>query len=108
MADGMHYSLPSAAGRASVSAYIVKRIAALVLNVFLVTIFVFVMLRMVPGDAAAAILGSEARPENVQKFKEEHGLTGSLASQYLDWAGGILTGDFGKSLRGNTSVTENF
>jgi peptide/nickel transport system permease protein len=90
------------------SAYILKRIAALVLNVFLVTIFVFVMLRAVPGDAAAAILGSEARPENVQKFKEEHGLTGSMTSQYLDWLGGIVKGDFGKSLRGNTSVTDNF
>jgi peptide/nickel transport system permease protein len=90
------------------TAYVVKRLAALALNVFFVTIFVFCMLRMVPGDAAAAILGSEARPENVQKFKEEHGLTGSLLSQYLDWGSGLLRGDFGKSLRGNTSVTKNF
>lgn len=90
------------------SAYLIKRLAALVLNLFLVTIFVFVMLRAVPGDAAAAILGSEARPENVQKFKEEHGLTGSFTSQYLDWFSGILQGDFGKSLRGNTNVTDNF
>ena len=90
------------------TAYVIKRLAALVLNLFLVTIFVFVMLRAVPGDAAAAILGSEARPENVQKFKEEHGLTGSMTTQYMDWLGGIVKGDFGKSLRGNTSVTDNF
>jgi peptide/nickel transport system permease protein len=90
------------------TAYVSRRLIALVINLFFVSIFVFTMLRLVPGDAAAAILGSEARPENVAKFKEEHGLNGSLFEQYTDWAGGILQGDFGKSLRGNTSVTKNF
>jgi peptide/nickel transport system permease protein len=70
--------------------------------------FVFTMLRMVPGDAATAILGVNANPDNIAQFKREHGLTGSHISQYLDWASGLLTGDFGKSLRGNTSVTTTF
>jgi len=94
--------------RRALTAYITRRLIALAFNLFLVTIFVFCMLRLVPGDAAAAILGSEASPENVEKFKEEHGLNGSLFEQYTGWAAGILQGDFGKSLRGNTSVTSNF
>jgi peptide/nickel transport system permease protein len=88
--------------------YVTRRVLGLVLNLVLVSMFVFTMLRMVPGDAATAILGVNANPENVQQFKEEHGLTGSHVSQYLDWAGGLLTGDFGKSLRGNTDVSETF
>ncbi|HWO73965.1 MAG TPA: ABC transporter permease [Dehalococcoidia bacterium] len=90
------------------TAYVARRILGLLLNLVLVSMFVFTMLRLVPGDAATAILGVNANPENVMQFKREHGLTGSLVEQYVDWAGGILTGDFGKSLRGNTSVTETF
>src|SRR5215211_441834 len=90
------------------TAYVSGRLLGLLLNLVLVSIFVFTMLRMVPGDAATAILGVNANPENVAQFKREHGLTGSVTAQYIDWASGVLTGDFGKSLRGNTSVTTTF
>jgi peptide/nickel transport system permease protein len=90
------------------TSYIARRLLGLVLNLVLVSIFVFTMLRMVPGDAATAILGVNANPENVAQFKKEHGLSGSHVEQYLDWAGGLLTGDFGTSLRGGTSVTDTF
>ena len=90
------------------SSYITKRMLGLLLNMVLVSIFLFTMLRLVPGDAAVAILGVNANPENVAQFKAEHGLTGSPLEQYLRWAGGLLTGDFGKSLRGNTEVTTTF
>lgn len=88
--------------------YILRRAVALVFNLFLVSIFVFTMLRLVPGDAAAAILGVDATPENVEAFRERYGLTGTLFEQYLRWAGGVLTGDFGTSIRGGTSVTDDF
>jgi peptide/nickel transport system permease protein len=90
------------------TAYVGRRFLGLVLNLVLVSMFVFTMLRMVPGDAATAILGVNANPDNIAQFKEEHGLTGSPAKQYLDWASGLLTGDFGKSLRSNTDVAETF
>ena len=90
------------------TAYVARRLLGLVLNLVLVSMFVFMMLRMVPGDAAAAILGVEASPENVAQWKEEHGLNGSPVKQYLDWASGLLTGDFGKSLRSNTDVADTF
>jgi peptide/nickel transport system permease protein len=79
-----------------------------VINLILVSFFVFALLRLVPGDAAANILGQDATPENLIKFREEHGLNGSFSEQYTRWAGGILTGDFGKSLWSHTSVTSDF
>jgi peptide/nickel transport system permease protein len=60
------------------------------LNLILVSLFVFTLLRLVPGDAAANILGAEARPEALVAFREKHGLTGSFFEQYTRWAGGIL------------------
>jgi peptide/nickel transport system permease protein len=78
------------------------------INLVLVSIFVFLMLRAVPGDPTGAILGQFATQEQVAEFKELHGLNRPLVEQYLDWAGGILTGDFGRSLRTNFSVTHEF
>ena len=90
------------------TAYLARRMVGFALNLFLVSMFVFLLLRMVPGDAAANILGQEASPENLEKFREMHGLNGSLFEQYTRWAGGILRGDFGKSLWSHTSVTSTF
>ena len=90
------------------SAYLTRRLAGFALNLFFVSIFVFTLLRLVPGDAAANILGQEASPENLEKFREAHGLNGSWFEQYTRWAGGILQGDFGKSLWSHTSVTSTF
>jgi peptide/nickel transport system permease protein len=78
------------------------------INLVLVSIFVFFMLRVVPGDTTGAILGQFATPEQIQEFKHQHGLDKSATEQYLDWASGILTGDFGHSLRTNFSVTKEF
>ena len=88
--------------------YLLRRSAALLINLFFVSIFVFTMLRLVPGDAAAAILGVDATPANVASFRERNGLTGTLFEQYVRWSTGILQGDFGTSLRGGTSVAEDF
>ncbi len=88
--------------------YLLRRIIALAFNLVLVSLFVFTMLRLVPGDAASAILGVDATPENVAAFRERNGLTGSLFEQYLRWSTGVLTGDFGQSLRGGGSVEHEF
>jgi peptide/nickel transport system permease protein len=89
-------------------AYLTRRMIGFCINMILVSFFVFGLLRMVPGDAAANIMGQDATPENLELFREEHGLNGSFLDQYLRWAGGILQGDFGKSLWSHTSVTSEF
>jgi peptide/nickel transport system permease protein len=91
-----------------VSAYLARRSVGFVINLVLVSIFVFMLLRLVPGDAAANILGQDATPENLELFREEHGLNGSFLEQYWRWASGIIQGDFGKSLWSHTSVTSTF
>jgi peptide/nickel transport system permease protein len=90
------------------TAYLIRRLIGFAINLVLVSIFVFTLLRLVPGDAAANILGVEATPEALVEFREKHGLNGSLFEQYSRWAGGILQGDFGKSLWSHTSVTSTF
>jgi peptide/nickel transport system permease protein len=90
------------------TAYISRRLIAFAFNLFLVSVFVFCLLRLVPGDAAANILGQEASPENLEQFRKAHGLDGSMLEQYTRWASGILQGDFGKSLWSHTSVTSTF
>jgi peptide/nickel transport system permease protein len=91
-----------------VRVYLTRRMIGFLINLVLVSFFVFALLRLVPGDAAANILGQDATPENLVKFREDHGLNGSFTEQYTRWAGGILTGDFGKSLWSHTSVTSEF
>ncbi|HWC28900.1 MAG TPA: ABC transporter permease [Dehalococcoidia bacterium] len=90
------------------SAYLTRRLIGFGINLVLVSMFVFTLLRLVPGDAAANILGVEATPEALADFREKHGLNGSLLEQYSRWAGGIIQGDFGKSLWSHTSVTSTF
>ena len=89
-------------------AYILRRMVGFAINLILVSFFVFGLLRLVPGDAAANIMGQDATVENLEKFRVEHGLNGSFTEQYTRWISGILEGDFGKSLWSHTSVTSEF
>ncbi len=58
---------------------------------------------MLPGDFGQAILGQRALPETVAAFRKELGLDQPAYIRYLDWAGGMLTGDFGQSFSGRNS-----
>ena len=58
---------------------------------------------MLPGDFGEAILGQRALPETVAAFRRELGLDQPAYIRYLDWAGGMLTGDFGQSFSGRNS-----
>ena len=58
---------------------------------------------MLPGDFGEAILGQRALPETVAAFRKEPGLDQPAYIRYLDWAGGMLTGDFGQSFSGRNS-----
>jgi peptide/nickel transport system permease protein len=91
-----------------VKGYLTRRMFGFAINLILVSFFVFGLLRLVPGDAAANILGQDATVDNLEKFRVEHGLNGSFTEQYTRWISGILQGDFGKSLWSHTSVTSTF
>jgi len=73
-----------------------------------VSVIVFLMIRLVPGDAVAIMLGAntEVTPERVAELRARLGLDRPLVAQYLAWAGAMLSGDFGRSIWTGRPVIE--
>ena len=88
------------------SAYIAKRLLAAIPVLFGLTIIVFLIMAMIPGDPATAILGSYATPENVERLNRQLGLDKPLWQQYFIWLGNMLHGDFGRSYTLNRPVID--
>lgn len=87
-------------------AYIAKRLLAAIPVLFGLTIIVFLIMAMIPGDPATAILGSYATPENVAKLNRDLGLDKSLPEQYVIWLGNLFQGDLGRSYSLNRPVLD--
>lgn len=86
--------------------YILKRLLSAVPVLFGLTVIVFLIMAMIPGDPATAILGAFATPENVARLNRELGLDKSLIEQYVIWIGNLLQGDFGRSYTLNRPVID--
>ena len=84
--------------------YIARRLIEAIPVVIGVSILVFMLLHLIPGDPAIAILGERATPENVDAMRERLGLNKPLYEQYFIWAGKMLRGDLGNTVRGNIPV----
>ncbi|EKF57543.1 binding-protein-dependent transport system inner membrane protein [Agrobacterium albertimagni AOL15] len=87
-------------------AYILKRLIAVVPVLFGLSIIVFLVMALIPGDTATAILGAYATPENVERINRDLGLDKLLVQQYLVWIGNVLQGDFGRSYALNRPVLD--
>ena len=85
---------------------IAKRLLAVIPILFGLSVMVFAMIALIPGDPATAILGAYATPENVKSLNASLGLDHSLPQQYLDWISGVLQGDFGRSYALNRPVID--
>jgi peptide/nickel transport system permease protein len=79
------------------TAYLLKRLLIGALTLVFASIVVFSVLEVLPGDPARLMLGMNASEETVQVLREQMGLDQPLLLRYLDWAGGLLTLEFGKS-----------
>ncbi|MFN0145157.1 MAG: ABC transporter permease [Dehalococcoidia bacterium] len=77
--------------------YVVERVLLMVPLLLVLTIVSFTVLSALPGDASAAILGENADPEAKRQVEESLGLDRPTHVRYLDWLGGVVTGDFGRS-----------
>lgn len=77
--------------------YIIKRMLMMIPVVIGVSLLVFIVLKMTPGDPARVVAGAEADEATVQEIREELGLNKPLLQQYVDYMGGLLHGDMGKS-----------
>lgn len=86
--------------------YIAKRLLAAIPVLFGLTIIVFVIMAMIPGDPATAILGSYATPENVERLNRELGLDKPMVQQYFIWLGNLFQGDLGRSFILNRPVLD--
>jgi peptide/nickel transport system permease protein len=87
-------------------AYILRRLL-LTLPVLLgISLVVFFIMALIPGDPALAILGSYATPENIASLRAELGLDRSLPEQYLVWLGNLFEGHFGRSYSLNRPVLD--
>jgi peptide/nickel transport system permease protein len=89
-----------------VTGYILKRLVSALPVLLGITVIVFLIMALIPGDPATAILGSYATPENVAKLNRDLGLDRSLVEQYFIWLGNLLSGDFGTSFALNRPVLD--
>lgn len=88
--------------------YVVKRLAALIPTLLMVTLFAFFLQtqRVSAEDVAIRVLGPGATEESTAQFIEANGLGGSFFSRYLDWISGAVVGDLGTSFVNNTPVID--
>jgi peptide/nickel transport system permease protein len=85
-------------------AYVGRRLVSLIPVVFGITLIVFFMIHLVPGDPARTLLGTRATPEGVAALHKQFGLDQPLWRQYLSFLGRLLHGDLGTSFFYRTSV----
>ncbi|MEC0202131.1 ABC transporter permease [Paenibacillus lautus] len=87
-------------------AYITKRLLSLIPVLAVVTIAIFLIIHITPGDPAAAILGMEASQEEIQQLNQDLGLDRPILEQYTSWVGNVFKGDLGDSIFMNQPVSE--
>jgi peptide/nickel transport system permease protein len=80
-----------------VTVYLARRLVIFAISLFVASVLVFVVLSVLPGDPAQAMLGTQATPEALHQLRHQLGLDRPMYVQYLDWARGFVHGDFGIS-----------
>ena len=86
--------------------FIIKRIAATIPVMAVVALFVFLMLRLSPGDPAAVIAGDYASPEDIAKIRTQLGLDQPIIVQFSTWVWSLMQGNLGISIFSNLPVTK--
>lgn len=86
--------------------YVVKRIIGVIPTLILVVTFVFLFVRMIPGDPARLVAGEQATQEDVEIVRETLGLNQPLPVQYVKYVSGLFKGDLGTSLRTKRPVLQ--
>jgi len=91
-----------------VTTYIIRRLFLGLITILLITIIVFLVMRLLPGDPLILYLSAgemgQMTPDQIQELKHKFGLDKSLLLQYIEWISNVLRGDFGVSIFYNESV----
>ncbi|MCV6548654.1 MAG: ABC transporter permease [Cohaesibacter sp.] len=85
---------------------VLQRLGLGLVTLFVVSIIIFSAVELLPGDITQQILGQAATPETVAAFRKELGLDRPPVERYFDWLGGVMTGDFGKSLANQREISD--
>lgn len=84
--------------------FLLRRLLGGLPTLFLVTLLVFALTHLLPGDPIRLLLGEEANPQLAAELRRQLGLDRPVLVQYLGWLGDLLQGDFGRSLKNNLPV----
>ncbi|AXP02624.1 ABC transporter permease [Pseudomonas fluorescens] len=79
--------------------FILRRLLSAIPTLILVSLFVFTLQKLLPGDPVLAMAGEERDPAVMEYLRDKYRLNDPIPVQYLSWVGNVLTGDFGTSLR---------
>ncbi|MEM1045256.1 MAG: ABC transporter permease [Pseudomonadota bacterium] len=85
--------------------YVLRRVLETIPVMFVVALFVFLMLRLAPGDPAAVIAGDYATAEDIARIRERLGLNEPIHIQFMTWIGSLMQGDLGVSIFNRLPVT---
>jgi len=85
---------------------LIQRLSLGLLTLFIVSVIIFMGVSMLPGDAAQAMLGQSATEDTVAALRKEMGLDKPAPVRYFNWLGGILQGDFGRSISNKREISE--
>src|ERR671912_615131 len=91
---------------AFMSLFLFKRLITLIATLVGTSVVVFLVLEILPGNAAQILMGPDASPEAVQALAAKLGIDRPPLERYLNWVGGMLTGDLGVSYAYSTPVSE--
>ena len=83
-----------------------KRLVSAIPLLLFLSFFVYLLVDLMPGDAAANLAGDNASPVDIAALREQLGLDRPLIVRYIEWLGSIFTGDFGTSLYSSQSVAQ--
>lgn len=84
--------------------FLLGRLASAIPTLFIVTVAVFAMVRLIPGDPTKIMLGDLATAQQLEALRHQMGLDLPLATQYFIWLSNIATGNFGHSITSNQEV----
>ena len=88
------------------TAYVIKRVLAIIPILFFVGIFTFSLVHIAPGDAANIMAGDYAGPDDVKLIRAELGLDKPIHTQFFEWLGRTARGDLGRSIYSGKTVWE--
>jgi ABC-type microcin C transport system permease subunit YejB len=86
--------------------FILRRLVIAIPTIILISVFVFTLQKLLPGDPVLAMAGEERDPQVLEFLREKYRLNDPIPVQYFTWIGNALTGDLGISLRTNQPVLE--